>query len=270
MLKMQPETTEAIKNEHSQAHLQKEALQTFRNMSAINKKTLDVVLILFRRKYVKPESKATAKHKWHKLTLEPNTESLPDSLEQLNEGAERAFGDNAQQMIDNLLYAKLPPHLKRSLNLAYPENGTYGETVAHLQRELELSGLENDGELSIPTMTAVLPNDNKENTEKIKIVCHYCKKPGHGIRDCRKRMRKEEEQRNDPSIQKMERSTSKSFAPRPDCERTNHPPEKCWSGPNAANRPKRFKQEYPADNRYDGQDQGNSTHPGPSSLLTNP
>ena len=269
MLKMQPEMTEAMKINHFHAHLRKEALQTFRNISALNKRTLDDVLIVFRRKYVKPESQATAKHKWHKLTFDPNTKSLPDFLEELNECAERAFGDNAQHMIDSLLYAKLPPHLKRSLNLAYLENGTYDQIVAHLERELELSGLENDGELTIPTMTAVPPNDNQQNTEQTKIVCHYCRKPGHVIRECRKRIRKEQEQRNDPSTQKMKPSTSKSYAPCPHCQRTNHPPEQCWSGPNAANRPKRFKQTYPEDNRNDGQNQGNMNHSGPSSILKN-
>ena len=140
MLKMQPEMTEAMKINHFHAHLRTEALQTFRNISAVNKKTLDDVLIVFRRKYVKPESQAAAKYKWHKLTFDPNTKSLPDFLEELNECAERAFGDNAQHMIDSLLYAKLPPHLKRSLNLAYLENGTYDQIVAHLERDLELSG----------------------------------------------------------------------------------------------------------------------------------
>ena len=169
MLRMQPEMTEAMKD------------TMIRNISALNKKTLDDVLIVFRRKYVKPEFQATAKHKWHKLTFDPNTKSLPDFLEELKECAERAFGDNAQHMIDSLLYAKLPPHLKRSLNLAYLENGTYDQIVAHLERELELSGLENDGELTIPTMTAVPTNDSQQNTEQTKVVCHYCKKPGHII-----------------------------------------------------------------------------------------
>ena len=269
MLKMQPEMTEAMKIDHFHAHLRKKALQTFRNISALNKKTLDDVLIVFRRKYLKPESQATAKHKWHKLTFDPNTKSLPDFLEELNECAERAFGDNAQHMIDSLLYAKVPPHLKRSLNLAYLENGTYDQIVAHLERELELSGLENDGELTIPTMTAVPPNDNQQNTEQTKIVCHYCKKPGHVIRECRKRIRKEQEQRNGPSTRMMKPSTSKSYAPCPHCQRTNHPPEQCWSGPNAANRPTRFKHAYPEDNRNDGQDQENMTHSGPSSILKN-
>ena len=55
MLKMQSEKTEAMKINHFHAHLRKEALQTFRNISASNKKTFDDVLIVVRRKNVKPE-----------------------------------------------------------------------------------------------------------------------------------------------------------------------------------------------------------------------
>ena len=42
-------------------------------------------------------------------------DKLPDLFEELNQGAEKAFGDNAEKMIDSLLYAKLPPKLKRSV-----------------------------------------------------------------------------------------------------------------------------------------------------------
>ena len=98
--------------------LRKNALQTFRNVSIAYRQTLEDVLIIFRRKYVKPDSQATAKHKWHRLVFDPNTTKLPDFLEALNRGAEKAFGDNAQNMIDSRLYAKLPPKLKRSVNMA--------------------------------------------------------------------------------------------------------------------------------------------------------
>ena len=91
MHKMQLEMTEAMKNNHFHAHLRKEAFQTFRNISASNKKTLDDVLIVFERKYVKPKSQATAKHKWHKLKFDPNTKSLPDFLEKLNVPKERSM-----------------------------------------------------------------------------------------------------------------------------------------------------------------------------------
>ena len=60
MLKMQPEMTEAMKINNLHAHLRKKALQTFRNISASNKKTLDDVLNVFQRKYVKPEPTAAA------------------------------------------------------------------------------------------------------------------------------------------------------------------------------------------------------------------
>ena len=56
-------------------------------------------------------------------------------LEELNECVERAFGDNAQLVIDSLLYAKQPPHLKRSPNLAHLENGTYTTKLLHISKE---------------------------------------------------------------------------------------------------------------------------------------
>ena len=262
MLKMEPEMTEAMTINHFHAHLRKEALQTFRNIIASNKKTLGDVLIVFRRRYVKPKSQATAKHKWHKVTFDPNTKSQSDFLEELNECVEKAFGDNAQHMMESLLYTKLPPHLNRSLNLAYLENGTHDEIVAHLEKELELSGLENDGEMTVPKMTASPPNDHQQNSEQTKSLCHYCIKPGHVIRGCCKRMKKEQEQKKYRAIQNTKPSTSRSFAPCPHCQRTTHPPEKRWSVPNAANRPKRFKHYHPAGNRNDVQEQGILTHPG--------
>ena len=45
------------------------------------------------------------------------------------------------------------------------------------------------------------------------------------MRDCRKRTKKEQEQRNDPSTENTKPSTSESFVPNPHCQRTNHPPE---------------------------------------------
>ena len=70
------------------------------------------------------------------------TQKLPDFLGDLQESAEKAFRDNAHQMIENLLYAKVPPHLKKSINQAYLENGTYDQIVRHLEREMEPNDLE--------------------------------------------------------------------------------------------------------------------------------
>ena len=93
MIKMQPEMTETMKINHFHSLLRKNALQTFRNINSAKRQTLEDVLAVFRRKYVKPESQATAKHKWHKLVFDPNTMKLPDFLEELNQGAEKAFGE---------------------------------------------------------------------------------------------------------------------------------------------------------------------------------
>ena len=99
-------------------------------------------------------------------------------------------------MIDSLLYAKMSTHLKRSLNLTYLENSTYDQLVAHLEKDLELSGLQNDGELTIPTMTAVPPNDNQQNTEQTETVCQYCKKKWATsleifVKGCKRKWKKE-------------------------------------------------------------------------------
>ena len=114
-------------------------------------------------------------------------------------------------MIDSLLYAKLPPHLKTSLNLTYLEKGTHDPIGSHLERELELSGVEKYGEQTTPTRKAVPPNDNQQNTAQTKMVCQYCKKPGHVVSECRKRMKEEQGQRNNPSIQNTKPLTFNYF-----------------------------------------------------------
>ena len=67
---------------------------------------------VFRWKYVKPESSASAKHRFNRLAFDPENQKLPDFLEELQESSEKAFGENAYQMTENLLFAEMPPHLK--------------------------------------------------------------------------------------------------------------------------------------------------------------
>ena len=114
IIKMQPYMTETMKINHFLSLLRKNALQTFRTIHSDNRQTLEDILAVFRMKYVKPESQATTKHKWHKLVFDPNTMKLPDFLEELNQGAEKAFGEHAQAMIDSLLYVDLNSIFKNS------------------------------------------------------------------------------------------------------------------------------------------------------------
>ena len=90
-------------------------------------------------------------------------------------------------------------HLKRSINLVFLKNGNYGETVAHLERQLELSGLENDRELPIPTLIVAVAKDNENQTDLSKTSSLYCKKLGHLIKDCRKKISWEQEPKQDPN-----------------------------------------------------------------------
>ena len=246
MIKMQPAMTEQMKINHFHSLLRKGALQTFRNINSINRQTLEDVLVIFRRKYVKPESQATAKHKWHRLIFDPNTMKLPDFLEELNQGAKKAFGENAKSMIDSLLYAKLPPKLKRSVNMARLENGTYEEIVAHLERELELNALEESDDLPIATMASssgkarnLLSNgiDTNKNNQ-----CSYCKAEDHFWKNCPKlKKKKESEAKNGKKPQRQ------TYPECPTCSKTNHPAEKCWRGAGAHLRPKRNRQDSSKD-----------------------
>ena len=242
MIKMQPAMTEQMKINHFHSLLRKGALQTFRNINTINRQTLKDVLVIFRRKYVKPESQAAAKNKWHRLIFDPNTMKLPDFLEDLNQGAEKAFGENAKSMIDSLLYAKLPPKLKRSVNMARLENGTYEEIVAHLERELELNALEESDDLPFATMTSssgqersllsIGINTNKNNQ------CSYCKAENHFWKNCPKlKKKKESEAKNGKKPQRQ------TYPECPTCSKTNHPAEKCWRGAGAHLRPKRNRKD---------------------------
>ena len=69
-------------------------------------------------------------------------------------------------MIENLLYAKMPPHLKKSNNQAYLENGSYDQIVKHLEREMELYGLEAYEPLVKTQMTVTKKDQKTEKSNK--------------------------------------------------------------------------------------------------------
>ena len=76
----------------------------------------------------------------------------------------------------------MTPHLKKSINHAFLENGTYEQIVSHLERELKLNGLEAPDEMQINTVTQQATQQNSENHQP---TCHHCKKPGHYGNQCR-------------------------------------------------------------------------------------
>ena len=66
-LKMQPHLTEDMKINHFHAHLRGLALKTFKNIQRTSTTTLEDILVVFRRKYVKPKSSASAKPRFDRL-----------------------------------------------------------------------------------------------------------------------------------------------------------------------------------------------------------
>ena len=92
----------------------------------------------------------------------------------------------------------MPPHLKKSNEPAHLANGKYEQIVSHLERELELNGLEAPDEMPMKTVTQQAP---QQNSNQPRPTCHHCKKPGHYQNQCRQLKREKDQIRNDTIIQ---------------------------------------------------------------------
>ena len=141
-LKIHSQLTEENKMYNFHSLMRGDALQTFKNISSQNRESLKEILTVFHKSYVKPQSTTSAKHKFQQLVFNPANQKLIDFLDELQKLAKDAFGVAAQGIIEQFIYAKMPPHLKKSINQGYLENGTFEQIVTHLERELELNSLE--------------------------------------------------------------------------------------------------------------------------------
>ena len=242
-----------------------DALQTFKNITSANREKLGEIFTVIRRNYVQTQSIATAKHKFQRLVFNPANQKLIDFLDKLQKLAKYEFGLAAQAIIEQFLYAKMPPHLKKSINQARLDNGSYEQIVSHIERELKLNGLEAPDEMQINTVTQ---QASKQNSEKPEPTYHHCKKPGHYRSQCRQlKLAKDQIRNNTKSAEnhnnnngsaqtnsnpnnKVSNNTNANntnnqrdgrsrplYPPCENCGRTNHSTEKCYLGANAANRP---------------------------------
>ena len=159
---------------------------------------------------------ATAKHKFQKLVFNPTNQKLVDFLDELQKLAKNAFGIAAHAFIDQFIYAKMPPHLKKSINQAHLENGTYDQIVTHLKRELELKSLEHPDEIQMNTVTHKQQIEgNPNNTGIINSDTNDSNTESHIIG----------------------RKSRTLYPPCETCGKTNHSTETCYVGANAVNRP---------------------------------
>ena len=219
-LKIHNQLTEEDRIYYFHSLMRGDALQTFKNISSPNRANLTEILTVFRRKYVKPQSMATAKHKFQQLVFNPANRKLIDFLDELQKLAKDAFGVDAQAIIDQFIYAKMPPHLKKSINQAHLENGTYEQIVTHLERELELQRLE-------------YPDETQMNT-----VMH--RQQIEGNPDNAGNINSDTNDSNPNNIESDRKS--RTLYPRCEtCGKTNHSTERCYVGANAANRPLPWK-----------------------------
>ena len=268
-LKIHNQLTEEDKINYFHSLMRGDALQTFKNITSPNRKNLGEILTVIRRKYVKPQSKTTAKHKFQRLVFNPANQKLIDFLDELQKLAKNAFRVAAQAISEQFVYAKLPPHLKKSINQAHLEKST-----SCLEREWKLNGFEAPDERPINTVTQQAP---QQNSDKPKPTCHHCKKPDRYQNQCRQLKRDKTQSRNNMNsannnngsaqtnsnpnnkvanktkannINKQRNRRSRPvFPPCETCGRTNHSTEKCYLEANAANRPP------PRNRRPEGQNQ---------------
>ena len=113
---------------------------------------------------------ATAKQKFQKPVFNPANQKVLDFLDELQKLAKASFGLAA--IIELFIYAKMPPHVKKSITQAHLENGTYKQVATHLQRELELNGFEAPEELQIDTVSHKTANTNAVRPNP---TCQHCK-----------------------------------------------------------------------------------------------
>ena len=181
-LKNHNQLTEDYRINYFHSLLRGEARQTFKNINGPARENLVEVLAVFRSKHVKPQSMATAKHKFQKLVFNPANQNLVDFPDEFQKLAKDAFGKSAHAIVEQFMYAKMLPHLKKSINQAFLENGIYEQIVKHLEKERELNCLEAPNELQISTVSHLTVNTNADRT---KLTFHQCNKPGHYRNLCR-------------------------------------------------------------------------------------
>ena len=81
----------------------------------------------------------TAKYKFYWLVFIPANQKLIDFLDELEDLAKDAFGVASQVIIEQFIYAKMPPHLKNAFFKAHLENGRQEQIVSYLECDTKVA-----------------------------------------------------------------------------------------------------------------------------------
>ena len=115
-LKTQYQLTEENKTKYFQSLMRGDALQTIKNITSLNRKNLGEILTVFHGRFVKPQSLATAKHKIQRLVFNPQNQKLIGFLDELQKLVKDASGVAAQEIIEQFIYARMPPPPPERIN----------------------------------------------------------------------------------------------------------------------------------------------------------
>ena len=241
-LKVYPNISEEEQIHYFHSILRGDALQTYRNMTDANRASLEDIIATFRRRYVRPQSVATARCKWEQLHFDPTRQTFQDFLEQYQTLAQEAYGEDVPKFIETSFYAKRPAHLKRVLNQARLETESYDLMVQHLEREMELNGLLAPSETNITGVHQIEVQETPQpptnppkppKPPKPAYPCFGCGHSGHVIKNCRKTAREARNRGN--------RAPTKITNPCETCGKKSHATQECYSGANWANTPQWWK-----------------------------
>ena len=117
-LKIHNQLTEHDRINYFHSLMKGVALQTFRNIIGPTRENLGEILAVFRKKYVKPQSMATAKHKFQKLVFNLANQKLVDLLDETGQRPIRNSCPSHRQTTNISQNATTPEEINKSSPLA--------------------------------------------------------------------------------------------------------------------------------------------------------
>ena len=126
-LRIQYELTKESKLSSFHSFKRDDSPHTFMKISSQTGKK-EEMLTVFREKNLNRRSMRTVKHKYQ-LVFNPVNQKVIDSWDELQKLSKVAFEFAARANIEQFSYAKIPPHLKKSINQAHLKNGTYERII---------------------------------------------------------------------------------------------------------------------------------------------